>query len=298
LSGTVDSLVHAQMQQYGVPAITIGLAKKGTTLYAQAYGVIELSTQQQTRPGTVFEIGSITKQFTAALIMKLQELGQLHVDDSVVMYLPGYGFAPAITIRMLLTHTSGLADFTNFADFGQWVLNGVSEAIALTEIGHAGLGSPPGTQYSYSNSNYYLLGSIIEKLTVLSYAAVLERYIFQPLALESTFYNLPPVSIAATGYTHNGSILVSATIWNRSAAFAAGALSSNIYDLVTWDNALMSGNVVSPSSFRAMTTSNGFSQNGFSYGFGLALSSYNGRPIYVARRPDRRLLHRKRSFYG
>jgi CubicO group peptidase (beta-lactamase class C family) len=179
---------------------------------------------------------------------------------------------------MLLTHTSGLADFTNFADFGQWVTNGVSESVALTEI-RAGSQFPPGTQYAYSNSNFFLLGSIIEELTGQSYAADLEQRIFQPLALQNTFYDVPPANVAAIGYTHNGSVLVPATIWNRSAAFAAGALSSNIYDLITWDNALMSGKVVSPTSFKQMTMSNGFYQDGYTYGFGLALSTYNNRPL-------------------
>jgi CubicO group peptidase (beta-lactamase class C family) len=93
LSGTVDNLVQSEMQQYGVPAITIALAKKGGMLYAHGYGLTDLSTRQATQIATVFEIGSITKQFTAALIMKLQEQGQLHVDDSVVTYLPGYAAA-------------------------------------------------------------------------------------------------------------------------------------------------------------------------------------------------------------
>jgi D-alanyl-D-alanine carboxypeptidase len=279
LSSTVDSLVQAEMQQLGVPAMAVALAKKGTMLYAHGYGVTDLSTRAATQPATIFEIGSITKQFTAALIMKLQEQGQLQVDDSIAIYFPAYSFSSAITIRMLLTHTSGLADFTNFPDFGQWVTNGVSEPTALTQISQAGLQFPPGTQYAYSNSNYYLLGVIIETLTGPSYGTNLERSIFQPLALQDTYYVLPPASLAATGYANGGSGLVPATLWNRSAAFAAGALSSNVYDLATWDSALISGKVVSPASFQQMITSNGFYQNGYSYGFGLALSTYNNRQL-------------------
>jgi len=137
----------------------------------------------------------------------------------------------------------------------------------------------PGTQYTYSNSNFYLLGSIIENLTGQSYAANLDQYIFHPLGLQDTYYDLPPANLAAAGYANSGAGLIPAIIWDRSAAFAAGALSSNVYDLVAWDNALMSGQVVSPASFQQMTTSNGFFQNGFSYGFGLALTAYSSRPI-------------------
>jgi D-alanyl-D-alanine carboxypeptidase len=280
LSGTIDSLVQTEMQNSGVPGMTVALAKNGTILYARGYGLSDLSTGQPTETATIFEIGSITKQFTAALIMRLQEQGRLQVADSVTKYLPQYGFPAAITLRMLLTHTSGLADFTNFPDFGQWVLNGVSEQVVLTQVSQTPLQFQPGMQYAYSNSNFYLLGTIIENLTGQSYAADLDQYFFQPLELQNTFYVLPPANLSAVGYTdNNGGALVPAILWNRSAAFAAGALSSNAYDLAAWDYDLLSGKVVSPISFQQMIMSNGFEQNGYSYGFGLALSTYNNRQL-------------------
>ena len=281
LGATVDSLAQAQMRQYGIPAITVAVAKRGAIEYVQAYGVTDLTSQAAAQPGTIFEIGSITKQFTAALIMKLREQGKLHLEDTLSSYLPQYGFSSAITIRMLLNHTSGLADFTNFSQLGDWIKNGVSESTVLTAISQAGLQFAPGTQYQYSNSNFFVLGTIIEQLTNQSYPADLEQYIFQPLGLSSTYYELPPASLSAVGYTNNGSGLVPATLWNRSAAFAAGALSSNVYDLVTWDNALTTGKVVSAASFQQMTTPNGFKldSGGDSYGLGLVVGNYNGRPI-------------------
>jgi CubicO group peptidase (beta-lactamase class C family) len=280
LGATVDAVAQAALQQQGIPGMTVALAKKGAMLYVQGYGVSDLTTQQTTQPGVIFEIGSITKQFTAALIMKLQEQGQLHVDDSIATYLPEYNFPPAITLRMMLTHTSGLADFTNFPQIGDWVKHGVSEATVLTAVSTAPLQFQPGAQYSYSNSNFFALGTIIEKLTGQSYAADLDQYILKPLGLSNTFYALPPSSQSAAGYTNNGSGLVPAILWDRSAAFAAGALSSNVHDLITWDNALLSGKVVSPASFKAMTTSNGFgTPDGGSYGFGLVLATVGTRPV-------------------
>ncbi len=260
--------------------MTVALAKNGAMLYVKGYGVSDRTTQQATPPGAIFEIGSITKQFTSALIMKLEEHGRLRVDDSVVMYLPEYNFPPAITLRMMLTHTSGLADFTNFPQLGDWVKNGVSEGTVLTAVSQAPVVFQPGSQYSYSNSNFFALGTIIERITGQSYAANLEQSFFQPLGLLNTYYPLPPPGQSATGYTNNGAGLVPAILWDRSAAFAAGALSSNVYDLVAWDNALIHGKVVSPASFKAMTTSNGFQiPGGGSYGFGLALWTFNSRPI-------------------
>jgi CubicO group peptidase (beta-lactamase class C family) len=281
LAAAVDVLARQQMQQYGIPAMTVALAKQGTILYTQAYGVSSLASQTPAQPSTIFEIGSITKQFTAALILQLVEQGKLQVDDSMASYLPQYGFPSTITIRMLLNHTSGLADFTNFPQLGDWVKLGVPEATVLQAVSKAGLQFQPGTQYSYSNSNFFALGTIIEDLTNQSYAANLRQYIFQPLSLSSTYYELPPADFAATGYTNNGSGLVPAIVWDRSAAFAAGALSSNVYDLVTWDNALISGRVVTATSFQQMMTPNGFDidSEGDSYGFGLAIGKYNGRQV-------------------
>ena len=280
LGSTVDGVARSAIQQQGMPGMTVALAKNGTILYLQGYGISDLITHQKTQPRAIFEIGSVTKQFTAALIMKLGEQGKLHVDDSISIYLPEYNFPSAITLRMMLTHTSGLADFTNFPQLGDWVKNGVSEATVLTAVSQEPLQFQPGTQYSYSNSNFFALGTIIEKLTGQSYAENLSQYIFQPLGLTNTYYSLPPAGQSATGYTNNGAGLVPAILWNRSAAFAAGALSSNVYDLVAWDNALINGRVVSPASFETMTASNGFAiPGGGSYGFGLALWTFNNRPI-------------------
>jgi len=280
LGATVDAIAQAALQQQGIPGMTVALAKKGSLLYVQGYGLSDLTTHQTPQPNTIFEIGSITKQFTAVLIMKLQEQGRLHVDDALTTYLPEFHFPANITLRMMLTHTSGLADFTNFPQLGDWVKHGVSEATVLTAVSQAPLVFQPGTQYSYSNSNFFALGTIIERLTGQSYAASLAQSIFQPLGLMNTYYSLPPAGQAATGYTDNGAGLVPAIVWDRSAAFAAGALSSNVSDLVAWDNALTHGRVVSPASFTAMTTPNGFLMpDGSSYGFGLVLSTFNHRQV-------------------
>jgi D-alanyl-D-alanine carboxypeptidase len=280
LASSVDQVAQAELQRQGIPGMTVAVAKNGTMLYAQGYGVSDLTTQLATPKEAIFEIGSVSKQFTAALIMQLQEQGKLSVDDSIATFLPEYGFLPAITLRMMLNHTSGLANFTDFPQLGDWVRHGVSEATVLTAVSQAPLLFQPGTQYSYSNSSFFALGTIIEKLTGQSYAANLEQQIFQPLGLTNTFYALPPPSQSATGYTNNGAGLVPAVIWDRSAAFAAGALSSNVYDLVAWDNALIRGKVVSPASFKAMATPNGFQiPGGGSYGFGLALWTFNNRPL-------------------
>lgn len=279
IESTVDEAVKVYVLRSGVPGVTVDLAQNGNTIYAQGYGYSDVSTKQAAKPTDIFEIGSITKQFTAAIIMKLQEQGKLHVDDSMSTYLPQYGFPSAITLRMLLTHTSGLANYTSFSQFPDWSANGVPEATVLTAVSQAPLQFTPGTAYSYSNSNYFALGGIIEVVTGQSYESNLDQDIFQPLGLQNTYYELPPAALAATGYDNSMGPLEPVTPWTRSSAFAAGALSANVYDLVTWENALMHGQVVSPASFKEMTTSDGFVSNGQSYGFGLVLQTYNGHPV-------------------
>jgi CubicO group peptidase (beta-lactamase class C family) len=268
------------MKSQNIPGMTVALAKNGSMLYSQAYGYSNLATKSKTQISTIFEIGSITKQFTAALIMKLQEQGELHVDDSIQVYLPDYKFPSAITLRMLLTHTSGLENYTALAQYPGWAINGVSEATILATVSQAPLLFPPGTQWSYSNSNYFVLGAIIEKLTGQSYPTNLQQYIAQPLGLTNTYFSVPPPAQSAIGYTWNGASVVPASLTDRSTAFAAGALSSNAADLIAWDNALINGRVVSPESFAAMITPvNPAIPGGGSYGFGLSLSSFDNHPI-------------------
>lgn len=135
----------------------------------------------------------------------------------------------------------------------------------------------PGTQWSYSNSNYFILGVIIEKLTGQSYEHNLKQFIFDPIELTHTYYALPPASLTATGYSSSGSGPVPAQAVDRSTPFAAGALSSNIYDLIAWDDALIHGKVVSQESFKEMTTGSTTIPGAGAYGFGIALGSFNGR---------------------
>jgi CubicO group peptidase (beta-lactamase class C family) len=142
LGGLVDPLASSAMKQQGIPGMTVSLAKNGTMLYAQAYGDSDIATGATSQTSTIFEIGSITKQFTAALIMKLQEQGALHVDDSIQTYLPEYKFPAAITLRTLMNHTSGLANYTTFTQYPNWGLNGVSEQTILTTVSQTSTTGP------------------------------------------------------------------------------------------------------------------------------------------------------------
>lgn len=133
IASAVDPLVVSEMKAQGLVGMTVAIAKGGTVLYTQAYGYANLSTCQAMESTAEFQIGSITKQFTAAAVLQLQNAGKLDIDNSIITYQPSYAFDPRITLRMLLNQTSGLADYLNFSAVNSWV-NGVSEPTVLTQV--------------------------------------------------------------------------------------------------------------------------------------------------------------------
>jgi CubicO group peptidase (beta-lactamase class C family) len=265
MGATVDGLVAGEMQAHRLAGLTIALARQGTIIYAQGYGYADLSDCLPMQAATPFEIGSVTKTFTAAAILQLQSAGTLDIDKPVITYLPSYPFDPRITVRMLLNMTSGLADYLNdpsyFPASSTWVTSGATEQTILTAITHAPLQLTPGTQYQYSNSNYYVLGAIIEAVSGQSYANYLATKITGPLALTQTSLVTQPPA-AALPYDANGGLLpVPAT----STGFAAGGLWSDVLDLATFDAALLRGRVVPAAQFSEMVSAPSSSN----YGMGL-----------------------------
>lgn len=257
LGATVDALVAANLVTEGLPGMTVSIAKNGKILYAQGYGYADLVACTPAQADTEYAIGSVTKQFTAAAILQLQQAGSINIDNPIGNYLSGYTFDPHITLRMLLNQTSGLADYTGFpAPPG--ALDGLPEATVLTAIAQHPILFPPGSAYSYSNSNYYILGSIIEAVSTLSYADYLVTHVFQPAGLTQTSYTQPAASAQPYSYdrplTPGSTGLAAGIVPAPSVFFAAGALWSNVTDLATWDGALLSGKVIPPAQFAEMVT--------------------------------------------
>jgi D-alanyl-D-alanine carboxypeptidase len=246
LGSVVDGLVENERAAQGLAGMSVAIAKNGTILYSQGYGYADLSTCEAVQPAIPFQIGSVTKQFTAAAILQLQNAGTLNIDNPVVTYLASYPFDPRITLRMLLNQTSGLPDYHNFPAAISWV-NGVPEQTVLSQIAQATLLFTPGTAYAYSNSNYFVLGSVIEAASGTSYSDFLAANIFQPVGLSSTSYGQPPAFASPYNAAH-GPGLISDPSYN----FAAGALWSNAQDLATWDAALLNGKVIPSLLFTIM----------------------------------------------
>jgi len=206
---------------------------------------------------TKFRLGSITKQFTAASILLLEERGKLKIDDKVKAYLPDAPMAwDRITVFNLLTHTAGIPNFTAFADYGTIKLSARTAEASVAAMRDKTLDFGPGEKMSYSNSGYLVLGAIIEKVSGQSYEKFVADNIFTPLGMNDSGYdsNTALIKRRASGYIRTPAGYVNAGYIHMSIPHAAGALYSTTGDLLKWEQALFAGKVVSKASLDRMIT--------------------------------------------
>jgi CubicO group peptidase (beta-lactamase class C family) len=235
------------------------VAKDGVPILNKGYGMANYELSVPNTPETKFQIGSITKQFTAAAIMKLVDKGLLSVDDPISNYLPDYPkeTGDSVTIHHLLTHTAGIPDYTDDMSLMEKRACEISTEEVLGSFRDKPLDFRPGESFKYSNSGYYLLGLIVEEVSGQSYDAFLEKSFFGPLGMTNTGYdfNRPIVPNRAAGYDldSNGE-LINAPYLDMSAPFAAGAIHSTTEDMLTWDQALLTDIVLSQESRDKMFT--------------------------------------------
>lgn len=252
------------------------VAKGGKIVLHKGYGY---SHEEQKIPNdehTVFCIASITKTFTAALILKLQEQGKLSVKDNVSKFMPGFPNGEKITIHHLLTHTSGISDYLKdkgFQSIDQ------SKPVTLEEMINFFKSKPldfePGTSFRYSNSGYTMLGYIIEKVTGLLYADALTNYIFKPLHMEHTGYGPPQGNYnkLATGYMMiYKNFTRTSLVVHASIAYATGAIYSTVGDLYKWHQALQQKKFLTEQTLTAA-----YKKDKGNYGYGWFTDTLYGR---------------------
>ena len=272
----IDSLVAIVMAHQHVPAITLAIGRNGDILYARGYGYRNLSGSLATTT-TVYNIGSVTKQFTAACIMLLQQAGKLSVDDSLAKYLPTYPYARQITIRNLLDHTSGIPDYTDLPN-----LPHTATAMQFFRmVWKQSLDFRPGTRYEYSNTNYIVLGMIVEKASGQAYSDFVATRIFRPLGLNDSSTRIEPRDVpnGATGYTFENGRVRYEPATRDDIGYGDGTINSTALDLVKWDAALDGGKVVDAASWREMTTPPAalYEPPYGGYGFGLDIGRFYGQ---------------------
>ena len=279
---TIDSLAAAFLADGPVAGVSVAVVKGRDTILMKGYGLADVENDVPATARTVHRIGSITKQFTAAAVVRLAEQGKLSLDDTLGRLLPG---TPAswsgVTVRRLLNHTSGIRSYTGLGP--RWQRRWREDLSPDTIVGlvrEDTLDFRPGTQWRYNNTGYVLLGMIIERVAGKPYATYLEEEFYRPLGLSQTYYcsQQPIIKHRAQGYGRSGGQLVNAEYLSMTQPFSAGALCSTAGDLVAWQRALVSGRVVRPESYQAMTTPESLTDGKpLTYGYGIGVGTLEGR---------------------
>jgi D-alanyl-D-alanine carboxypeptidase len=250
----VDRYIQSQMKEHRIPGVALKIIRNGKPTKTAAYGLANLELNVRTKPETVFEIGSVTKQFTAAEILMLAQEGKLSVDDRISKHLQGTPAAWAeVTIRHLLTHTSGIKSYTGLDGFQLW--RHLKQAQFIEKIGKEPMEFAPGSSWKYCNTGYNLLGYIIENVSGQNYWDFMSQRIFQPLGMHATTNRLPSLVITnrAAGYEQTNKVWINRDS-DLTEVFAAGAIASTVGDLAKWNTALDSDRLLTPASKAQMWT--------------------------------------------
>lgn len=253
------------------------VAKGDTVLLSDSAGWADEMQKTANTADTRFRIGSLTKQFTAAAILLLQEQGKLSVDDSLARFVPDAPEAwRGITLRHLLTHTSGIPNFTSLPDYATWKAEPQTLAQLLERVRDRPLDFAPGEKFNYSNTGYVLLGWVVGLASGGDYATFLRDNVFLPLGMKDSGYEPddPPIPPHARGFLPSASGPKPAGYINMQVPGGAGALYSTAPDLLRWTQGLFGGKVLSPASLELMTTP---VKDG--YAFGVGVSTVDGRKV-------------------
>src|SRR5688572_27688550 len=277
----VDSMARAYMAEKGPASMSVAISRGNETLVQRAWGVVDIATHRPATPATVYKIGSVSKQFTAVLLLKQVERGKLALTDSIGRYLTT-GLRPewrALTIEQLLNHTAGMQNDLKREGRPD---EEVSSATMIAWAARDTMPFPPGTRFAYSNVGYLLLGALVEKLYGKPYGAALREEIAGPLGLRTLAWCTDPGkdTLVATGHQYLGpGKLERSPYAHPSKSLGAGGLCASAGDLAAWNRALHGGRVLSPASYADMITPRGASRG---YGFGLQLTTtaWGARGIY------------------
>jgi CubicO group peptidase (beta-lactamase class C family) len=284
LRAGIDRIAAQVLNQTGVPSASIAVVKGGKLVYTRAYGSARLATATvpavPATPAMRYSIGSISKQFTAAAILLLQEDGKLSLDDAVGKYVPGLTRGNEVTIRQILSHTSGYQDYWPEDYVMTPMLAPESAQQILDTWAKKPLDFEPGTQWQYSNTNYVIAGRIVETVTGQPLMDLLTRRIFRPLGMTSV-WNSDQAKLTqadATPYYRRalGPLRV-APKEGRGWMFAAGELAMTAHDLALWDESLIAQSILKPESYKQMFTEVKLKDGkGTQYGLGVGVKDRNG----------------------
>lgn len=247
-------------------------------LVNRGYGFRNISEKLPNDIHTVFQVGSVTKQFTAAIILRLEEMKKLQVIDKLSKYFPGFPKGNIITIENLLNHTSGIFNYTDDRVFMQTqAMTPVTQEVMLASFKNKPLKFTPGSNWDYSNSNYILLGYIIEKITQKPYEQVVQEMIFKPLKMTSSGFNFNELKSInkAKGYqVYSNEDSKESFEFDPSVSYAAGAMFTTTGDLYKWHKGMSLNKIISKASYDKATM-----PNKFNYGYGNYILNINGKKV-------------------
>jgi D-alanyl-D-alanine carboxypeptidase len=266
------------------PGATVIVTREGKPVFRKAYGLANLPEKIPMQPDMQLRMGSITKQFTAVGILMLADQGKLSVRDDVRKYLPDFPDKGApVTIEHLLHHTSGIPNYTALKAFRTLPDEGVSITQVYELFKNEALEFAPGTRYSYSNSGYFLLGMIIEKVSGMKYQEFIAHNIFEPLGMQDTAHegNERSAKRRIKGYRLSaGKEIVPVGEIDVTLAYAAGALVTTVDDMARWDAAVSSGKLLKPATWRQAFTSCSLPQGApCHYGYGWNIGTLAGHKM-------------------
>jgi len=289
VSAEVDAYVNGEMRAEKIPGLALAIVRDGKSVKEQGYGLANLELDVAVKPETIFQTGSVGKQFTATAVMMLVEDGKIRLDDPVGKYLSG---SPAswnnVTVQNLLTHTSGIPDYESDSvtkkDLAFVNLrNDYTEDELFTKFSGLPLDFPPGSKWSYSNSGYVILGILIHKVTGQFYGEVLQERIFRPLGMTSTriISEADIILNRAAGYrVVNGEIKNQEWVSPTLNTTADGALYTNVLDMAKWDAALDAEKLLKKGSLDRMWSAVRLNDGKTApYGFGWDVTEVNGHRL-------------------
>ena len=276
----IDRIAAGVMEQRGVPSASVAVVQHGKLVYTHAYGLAHIDPDKAATPDMRYSIGSISKQFTAAAMLILQEQGKLKLDDVVGKYVPGLTRGNEVTIRQILSHTSGYQDYWPEDYLMTPMMKPATPQSILDTWAKKPLDFEPGTEWQYSNTNFVIAGLIVEKVSGQKLMDFLEDHVFHPLGMKSV-WNSDETKLTqtdATPYIRAAlGPLRPAPKEGRGWMFAAGELAMTAHDLALWDESLIARSILKPESYKEMFTEVKLKTGkGTHYGLGVEVGQLDG----------------------
>ncbi|MGE8511924.1 MAG: serine hydrolase domain-containing protein [Chryseobacterium culicis] len=277
----IDSIIQTEFGNKEEPGGVFLISQNGKSLYRKAFGKANLELKVNMTPDQVFQIGSMTKQFTAVAILMLEQQGKLNVNDPVSKYIKDYPNGDKITIHHLLTHTSGIKDFTKIKSLPSIAQKEMKPEEMVNFFKNEPVDFAPGEKFDYNNSGYVVLGYIIELVSGTSYEDFIKKNIFDKAGMSHSYYasDRKVIPQRAYGYHKKEQGFVNKTVISFSVPFSSGSLMSTADDMLKWQQALNQNTLLNSKetqkAFQKYKLNNG---EEFTYGYGWHLKEINGTP--------------------